>query len=77
MKKCLTILMFIIIFSCEKKSDSSLVPEVVIDSFQTRYPQATQVEWKIRHDKYAAEFQVSEKDIKADFNANGSFLGEK
>ncbi len=78
MSRALLILLYVFLLSgCEKKAEQSQVPTPVIDSFQVKYPSATNVEWKVRHEKYTAAFTDSSVKKEIDFNANGSLLKEQ
>ncbi|MBI1770327.1 MAG: hypothetical protein HY015_04415 [Bacteroidetes bacterium] len=64
----------------EKHLDASQVPTVVKDSFEKKYPTATNVEWiKEGSSKviYEAEFKMDGKEITAEFSETGEFLEEE
>jgi hypothetical protein len=38
------------------------VPSVVINALQTKYPNATEVEWEVKGDQYKADFEIGKRD---------------
>lgn len=56
------------------------VPDPVVATFKTRYPQATDQEWektKINnHYIYEAEFKVGKHEKEVKIEENGTFIGE-
>jgi uncharacterized membrane protein YkoI len=85
MKKILlysAILSLCILSACnEKKISASEVPQPAVTAFTTKYPGATDVEWKTekKNDKtvYEAEFKLNSKKKEAEFDANGNFIEEE
>jgi hypothetical protein len=63
--------------SCEKHIESSDVPEPAKTAFHKKYPQAQEVEWENKHDKYEAKFKLEGKKVEAEFSADGVLLEEE
>jgi hypothetical protein len=65
----------------EFKILESDVPEVVISSFKTKYPQATATTWEAEktegHLAFEAEFKLNGKSMEAYFKPDGTFLKEE
>ena len=65
----------------ELKIVSTDVPQVVAASFQTKYPNAQNVEWEVEkadgHLAYEAEFKIDGKKKEAYFKPDGTFLKEE
>lgn len=38
------------------------VPSVVLNAFQAKFPNATEVEWELKGDQYNADFEVGKRD---------------
>lgn len=38
------------------------VPSVVLNALQTKFPNATEVEWELKGDQYKADFEVGKRD---------------
>jgi len=59
---------------------ASEVPDAVKKSFRSRYPNATNVRWELEREDgrrvYEAEFTLNGRRLKAEFAANGTFLGQ-
>lgn len=53
-------------------SDKS-VPEAVVSSLNTKYPDARGIEWKKKGDYLIADFDVNRKDVSAWFTSNGTW----
>jgi uncharacterized membrane protein YkoI len=76
------VLALCILSACnEKKISASEVPQAAATAFTTKYPGATEVEWKTekKDDKtvYEAEFKLDGKKKEAEFDANGNFIEEE
>src|SRR5215210_4082603 len=60
---------------------ASEVPAPVMESFNSRFPTATNVRWEVEKEHgskvYQAEFTVDGKRFKAQFAPDGTFLGKK
>lgn len=69
--------------SCASEIDiaSSDVPEVVLSSFTSKYPQAKDTEWEIEKEDgklyYEAEFKIEGKRKEAYFRPDGTFSKEE
>jgi hypothetical protein len=63
------------------KLSADKVPAAVTSAFNAKYPGATSVEWETakENDKptYKAEFKTGNKEMKAEFAEDGSFVKEK
>jgi hypothetical protein len=59
----------------------SQVPVAVKQSFNDRYPSATNVRWEVEREDggrvYQAEFNFNGRHLKAQFAPDGTFLGQK
>ena len=72
----------ILLMACsEKKISASEVPASVTAAFNTKYPNATDVEWEQETKKakviYEAEFKFNGKEIEAEFDSTGNFIEEE
>ena len=60
---------------------ASQVPAPVMESFNSRFPTATNVQWEVEKEHgsqvYQAEFTQNGKRFKAQFAPDGTFLGKK
>jgi hypothetical protein len=70
-----------LLVSCkDHKVAASDVPPAVTASFTAKYPGASGVEWitEKKNDKtiYEAQFKLNDKKIDAEFDADGTFIGE-
>ena len=69
--------------SCASEMDiaSADVPEIVMTSFTSKYPQAKDTEWEIEKEDgklyYEAEFKLDGKKKEAYFRPDGSFTKEE
>ena len=72
-----------LIISCASEFDiaSSDVPQAVLDSFNTKYPNAKDVEWEVEKEDgrlyFEAEFSTDGKTKEAYFRPDGSFSKEE
>ena len=79
----LSVLVVTCIFSCEDEHEisASQVPQPVMTSFQTKYPNITADKWVQEKEKgktvYEAKFKNNNKKIEAEFNENGNFIEEE
>ena len=64
-----------------KHIPASQVPAPVMDSFNSMFPTATNVQWEVEKEHgskvYQAEFTQNGKRYKAQFAPDGTFLGKK
>ena len=74
----------IVFTSCgggDSKLNESDVPQAVVQSFQAKYPTATDVKWKTEtHNNkkvYEAEFKTDGKEVEAEFDEAGTFIREE
>lgn len=60
---------------------ASDVPQAVLDSFNSKYPGASNVEWEVEKEDgklyFEAEFKMENKSIEAHFRPDGTFSGEE
>jgi hypothetical protein len=49
-------------------------PDNLQQKFQLDFPKAHDVEWEMAHDIYEVEFEISFRDFKAFYDANGNLL---
>lgn len=57
-----------------QKVSSKDVPSVILNSFQTKYRNAEDVEWKKKQGYYEVEFEVSKRDFEIKYSPNGKIL---
>ncbi|HEX8547084.1 MAG TPA: hypothetical protein VF691_09000 [Cytophagaceae bacterium] len=76
MKKIFIAIILSAAMSCERATESVNVPDPVQASFKEKYPGVSAVKWQVQHDKYVAIFNQENKEVEAEFNADGSFLKE-
>jgi len=56
-------------------SQSKNAPQNVLNAFNQKFPNAKEVEWgKENENVWEAEFELSDKDMSANFNLNGDWL---
>jgi uncharacterized membrane protein YkoI len=69
--------------SCENEQQisASEVPQPVMSAFQAKYPNITADKWVKENEKdktvYEAKFKSNNKDVEAEFDANGNFIEEE
>jgi uncharacterized lipoprotein YmbA len=60
---------------------ASDVPQSVLDSFKSKYPGATNVEWEVEKEDgklyFEAEFRIENKEKEVHFRPDGTFSGEE
>ena len=65
----------------DKEISTSTVPASVQSAFSAKYSTATDVKWEDAHEDtvktYKAKFKLDGKKMKAEFDANGSFVKEE
>lgn len=64
------------LWSCSQDLPEKDVPSVVLNAFQTRFPNTTDRDWEKRKDHYEVEFHMGPTDLdpKARFDASGNLL---
>ena len=72
----------LVLLAChEKKIAASDVPQAVVAAFNTKYPNASEVEWATEEEDgkkvYEAECKFNGKKIEADFDMDGKFIKEE
>ena len=86
MKKAIACIAFTaatILISCENEEEisPSEVPQAVMSSFQSRYPNITVEKWvKENEDNktvYEAKFKANNKETEAEFDESGTFIEEE
>lgn len=64
-----------------KHIPASQVSPAVLESFNARYPNATNVQWEREREdsglQYKADFMIGNKRIEARFAKDGTFLGQR
>lgn len=61
-----------------QKIPQSQVPSLVINQFSKTFPKASDIEWKIKDDKYKVEFETGwSKDHEAWFDQSGKLLAHQ
>jgi hypothetical protein len=82
MKKLLfTSISLVLLVSCGgTRIAAADVPSAVMTAFNTKYPNAANVEWEKEKEKgkimYEAEFQFNGKKTEAEFSEDGKFVEE-
>ena len=79
MKNVLVILLVAAGFlgSCAQQVSQGSVPSVVLNTFLTSYPKATDVEWKLKGTVYHVEFEIGKTDHEAWYDASAKLLKHK
>jgi uncharacterized membrane protein YkoI len=86
MKKMLTCTItsaIILQLSCENEHEisTSQVPQPVMTSFQSKYPNISADKWVKETEKgktvYEAKFKNNNKEVEAEFDENGNFVEEE
>ena len=73
----------IVLVSCEREISipPSEIPQAALTDFDTRYPSATDVEWKAEkesgHFYLEAEFKIGDEKKAVHFKADGTFVEEE
>lgn len=72
MKNIMTIVVLssVILFSCNQTK----VPKVVQEAFLDRYGNATDIEWEKEGMNWEVEFNISDNEMTAEFDADGKWL---
>ena len=74
LKIIITIFVAILLASCsEQKPQEDTVPNNIAAMFQTKYPDAKDVEWKKEEDSWEAEFKLNDKNYEAEFSLEGTW----
>lgn len=55
----------------------SQVPSVVLNALQSKYPNATDLEWELKGDLYKAEFEIGSRDHDLWIDKNGNIKKHK
>lgn len=63
--------------SCAQDVSQALVPSVVLNAFQQKFPQASDVEWEKKGELYEVEFDLQYKDHKALLDSTGKIIKHK
>lgn len=58
----------------KKEVDRQNVPQEVQNSFKSKFANASDVEWKMKEDKYVAKFDMNNADHFAKFDASGTVI---
>jgi hypothetical protein len=62
MKQIFTILFLLFsTFVTNAQETTARVPEIVLSSFKSQFPQAANTKWEVKKDKFKAEFQVDSR----------------
>ncbi len=79
MKKILafTIPVLMALTSCAQDVHQSLVPSIVLNTFQQKFPKAYDIEWEKKGEFYEVEFDLGFKDHKALIDTNGKMVKHK
>lgn len=73
---------FFLMIGCSKqiKVNSSDVPSVVINAFNTRYPEAQDIKWTAENEHgfyFEADFKIGAMEKAAQFKSDGTFVEEQ
>jgi thioredoxin-related protein len=60
----------------KEKIDQKDVPMAVLATFKNEYPEAKDMKWKMKEEKYKVEFEVNGTDHIASFDATGKMLSK-
>ncbi len=63
--------------SCAQDVPQSLVPSIVLNAFQQKFPKASDVEWEKKGEWYEAEFDLKFKDHKVFLDSTGKIIKHK
>lgn len=63
--------------SCAQDIPQNIVPSVVLNAFQQKFPKATDIEWEKKGDLYEVEFEVQFKDHKMLIDSTGKIVKHK
>jgi hypothetical protein len=83
MKSTCWFIALILLASCASEFEiaSSDVPQPVLDSFNSKYPGAKEVEWEVEKENgklyFEAEFEIDGKEKEAYFRPDGTFSKEE
>ena len=79
MKKLLTFALplLAVLSSCAQEVPESLVPSVVVNAFQQKFPKASDIEWEKKGELYEVEFDLVFKDHKALIDGTGKMVKHK
>lgn len=69
-------MVFFTLISCDNEKDirASQVPSLVLNSLETKFPNARDVEWETKNDNYFVDFEVDGADYNARINSKGKLL---
>lgn len=60
--------------SYAQKSESEVVPEKVLTTFNTKFPKAKKIEWEMENEsEWEAEFKMDGKEYSANFSVGGEW----
>lgn len=67
---------FFTLISCDNEKDipASQVPSLVLNSLETKFPDARDVEWETKNGDYFVDFEVDGADYNARINSKGKLL---
>ncbi len=79
MKKLLTFVLPLLtaMSSCAQEVPQSLVPSVVVNAFQQKFPKASDIEWEKKGLVYEVEFDLQFKDHKVLIDSTGKIVKHK
>lgn len=63
--------------SCAQDIPQSSIPSVVLNAFQQKFPQASDVEWEKKGEVYEVEFDLAFKDHKLLIDSAGKLIKHK
>ena len=74
MKTIFATLIAIFLFSCSESIKSTDIPEDVLSSFNSNFPDVKNVEWELENKTYEAEFMQNDKEMSASLNESGEWV---
>ena len=73
MKTIFAALIAIFLFSCGESLKSTDIPEDVLSSFNSKFPDVKNVEWELDDKTYEVEFMQDDKEMSASLNESGEW----
>ncbi len=74
----LSVLLFgAVLASCAQEVRNDQIPSVVSNTFMSKFPTATDIEWKVKDSLYKVDFEIKDVDYKAYIDMNGQLVKYK
>jgi len=69
------ILLFVLPFSCNDHEDEKgIVPDEIVQNFQTRYPNAKNIDWGQEEEFFVSDFIQDDVKMKAIYDFDGNWI---